>query len=173
MAGMFPTMVSDPDDRNRRFSGEVGPQWPRSLRIGYYLALAAAVLMLVIGFVSLANGVPDRLPDTWMIKGADEDLVERFASNLRIFAWSNIILGLVLSGAASYFSRGSKTARRVAGIVTACAVFVNLAGFFVGVAGWASIAVVVLLVFALFFAFRPDANAFVDTRSSDVWKGVE
>lgn len=173
MAGMFPTMVSDPGDRNRRFSGEVGSEWPRSLRIGYYLILAAAVLMLVIGFVSLANGVPDRLPDTWMIEGANEELYERFAYNLRIFAWGNIILGLVLSGAAAFFSRGSKTARRVAGAATAAAVFINVAGFFIGVAGLASIAVVVVLVFALFFAFRPDANAFVDTRSGEVWRGVE
>ena len=30
-----------------------------------------------------------------------------------------------------------------------------------------------LLVFALFFMFRPAANAFVDKRSGDVWEGVE
>ena len=61
MAGMFPTMVSDPNDRNRRFTGEVGPAWPKPLKIGYYLCLIAAVLMFVIAFLTLANGVPDRL----------------------------------------------------------------------------------------------------------------
>ena len=33
--------------------------------------------------------------------------------------------------------------------------------------------VVGVLVFALFFMFRPAANAFVDKRSGDVWEGVE
>ena len=50
--------------------------------------------------------------------------------------------------------------------------FLNVAGFFIGVAGWASIVVVVLLVAALFGMFRPAANVFVDTRSGDLWRGV-
>lgn len=173
MAGMFPTMVSDPNDNNRRYTGEVGPDWPRPLKTGYYLSLAAAVLMLVIAFVTMANGVPDRLPDAWMIEGADQELFDRFASNLRIFTWSNIAVALGLASAAAYLPRGSKTARRFAALFIAGGVFINAAGFFVGVAGWASLAVVVLLVFALFFLFRPAANAFVDKRSGDVWKGVE
>lgn len=173
MAGMFPTMVSDPNDNNRRYTGEVGPDWPRPLKTGYYLSLAAAVLMLVIAFVTMANGVPDRLPDAWMIEGADQELFDRFASNLRIFTWSNIVVALGLAAAAAYLPRGSKTARRFAALFIACGVFVNAAGFFVGVAGWASLVVVVLLVFTLFFLFRPAANAFVDKRSGDVWEGVE
>ena len=52
------------------------------------------------------------------------------------------------------------------------AVFLQLSGFLVGVAGWASVVVVVVLVFALFFMFRPAANAFVDKRSGSVWEGV-
>ncbi|WP_051106245.1 MULTISPECIES: DUF7144 family membrane protein [Corynebacterium] len=170
---MFPTMVSDPNDRNRRFTGEVGQAWPKPLKIGYYLILAAAVLMLVIGFVSLANGVPDRLPDTWMIEGADEELYDRFAFNLRIFAWGSIILGSLITSCCAYLPKGSKVARRwLAGFI-GLAVFLQLASFFVGVAGLASVVVVVVLVFALFFVFRPAANAFVDKRSGDVWEGVE
>ncbi len=173
MANMFPTMVSDPGDRNRRFTGTVGETWPRTLRLGYYLCLIAAVLMLVIGFLSLANGVPERLPDAWMIEGADAELVDRFVFNLRIFAWGNIIFAIALTSAAAYFRKGSKTARRWAGVCIGATIFLNLAGFFVGVAGWASFVVVILLVFALFFMFRPDANAFVDEKSGDPWRGVE
>ena len=95
MAGMFPTMVSDPNDRNRRFTGGVGPDWPKPLKIGYYLCLTAAVLMFVIAFLTMANGVPDRLPDTWMIEGADEELIDRFARNLRVYTWGSIILSLI------------------------------------------------------------------------------
>ena len=64
-------------------------------------------------------------------------------------------------------------ARRVAGATIGLTVFLNLAGFVVGVAGWASFVVVIVLVIALFFMFRPAANAFVDERSGDPWRGVE
>lgn len=166
-------MVSDPDDRNRRYAGEVGAQWPRPLRTGYYLCLIAAVLMLVIAFLTMVNGVPDRLPDSWMIEGADEELIDTFARNLRVYTWGSIILGFLITSCCAYLPKGSKVARRwLAGFI-GLAVFLQLASFFVGVAGWASLAVVVISVFALFFMFRPAANAYVDKRSGDVWEGVE
>lgn len=166
-------MVSDPDDKNRRYTGEVGAQWPRPLQIGYYLCLIAAVLMFVIAFLTMVNGVPDRLPDSWMIEGADEELIDTFARNLRVYTWGSIILGSLITSCCAYLSKGSKVARRwLAGFI-GLAVFLQLASFFVGVAGWASLAVVVILVFALFFMFRPAANAYVDKRSGDVWEGVE
>lgn len=166
-------MVSDPDDRNRRYTGEVGSQWPRPLQIGYYLCLIAAVLMFVIAFLTMVNGVPDRLPDSWMIEGADEELIDTFARNLRVYTWGSIILGSLITSCCAYLSKGSKVARRwLAGFI-GLAVFLQLASFFVGVAGWASLAEVVILVFALFFMFRPAANAYVDKRSGDVWEGVE
>ena len=173
MAGMFPTMVSDPNDRNRRFTGEVGQAWPKPLKIGYYLCLIAAVLMFVIAFLTMAKGVPDRLPDLWMIEGADEELYDTFARNQRVFTWDSIILGALITSCCAYLPKGSKVARRwLAGFI-GLAVFLQLASFFVGVAGLASVVVVVVLVFALFFVFRPAANAFVDKRSGDVWEGVE
>lgn len=166
-------MVSDPNDKNRRYTGEVGSQWPRPLQIGYYLCLIAAVLMFVIAFSTMVNGVPDRLPDSWMIEGADEELIDTFARNLRVYTWGSIILGSLITSCCAYLSKGSKVARRwLAGFI-GLAVFLQLASFFVGVAGWASLAVVVILVFALFFMFRPAANAYVDKRSGDVWEGVE
>lgn len=172
MAGMFPTMVADPNDKNRRYSGEATKHWPRPLRTAYYLVVVSAVLMIVIGLMTLTKGVPDRLPDTWMIEGADEALIDRFRFNLRVFAWGNIALAVLLAISAAYFPKGSKTARRVAAAGVAAAVFLNAVGLFIGVAGWASIAVVVLLIVALFVMFRPAANRFVDTRSGDLWRGV-
>lgn len=164
MAGMFPTMVSDPGDRNRRFTGEVGERWPGTLRTSYYLCLVSAVLMLVIGFAQLAKGAP---------ADYDPDSGSKFMLNLHVLAWGNIIFGIGLTCAAAYFPKGSKTARRVAAAFIGLTIFVNLAGFVVNVSGWASFAVVIVLVFALFFAFRPDANAYVDKMSGDVWQGVE
>lgn len=164
MARMFPTLVSDPNDRNRRFTGEVGETWPDALRRGYVLCLISAVLMLVIGFALIAAGTPERI---------DDAVRDPFSRNLRLVAWGNIVLALVLASAAAYFPKGSKTARRVAGATIGLTVFLNLAGFVVGVAGWASFVVVIVLVIALFFMFRPAANAFVDERSGDPWRGVE
>ena len=164
MAGMFPTMVSDPNDRNRRFTGEVGPAWPKPLKIGYYLCLTAAVLMFVIAFLSMVADSP---------KDLDADVEGIFERNLRVYTWGSIILGALITSCCAYLPKGSKVARRwLAGFI-GLAVFLQLASFFVGVAGWAAFVVVGVLVFALFFMFRPAANAFVDKRSGDVWEGVE
>ena len=164
MAGMFPTMVSDPNDRNRRFTGEVGPVWPKPLKIGYYLCLIAAVLMFVIAFLSMVADSP---------KDLDADVEGIFERNLRVYTWGSIILGSLITSCCAYLPKGSKVARRwLAGFI-GLAVFLQLASFFVGVAGWAAFVVVGVLVFALFFVFRPAANAFVDKRSGDVWEGVE
>ena len=161
---MFPTMVSDPNDKNRRYTGEVGSQWPRPLKAGYVLALAVAVLLLVIAFLSLKAGTP---------QGIEPDVRDAFARNLRVYAWGNIILGACIASACAYLEKGSKAARRWASVFIGLAVFLQLSGFLVGVAGWAALVVVGLLVFALFFMFRPAANAYVDKRSGDVWEGVE
>ena len=164
MAGMFPTMVSDPNDRNRRFTGEVGQAWPKPLKIGYYLCLLAALLMFVIAFLTMVADSP---------KDLDADVEGIFERNLRIYTWGSIILGSLITSCCAYLPKGSKVARRwLAGFI-GLAVFLQLASFFVGVAGWAAFLVVGVLVFALFFVFRPAANAFVDKRSGDVWEGVE
>ncbi|MDK8879318.1 hypothetical protein [Corynebacterium sp. MSK008] len=164
MAGMFPTMVSDPNDRNRRFTGEVGPVWPKPLKIGYYLCLIAATLMFVIAFLTMVADSP---------KDLDADVEGIFERNLRIYTWGSIILGSLITSCCAYLPKGSKVARSwLAGFI-GLAVFLQLASFFVGVAGWAAFLVVGVLVFALFFVFRPAANAFVDKRSGDVWEGVE
>lgn len=164
MAGMFPTMVSDPNDRNRRFTGEVGQVWPKPLKVGYYLCLIAAVLMFVIAFLTMVADSP---------KDLDADVEGIFERNLRIYTWGSIILGSLITSCCAYLPKGSKVARRwLAGFI-GLAVFLQLASFFVGVAGWAAFLVVGVLVFALFFVFRPAANAFVDKRSGDVWEGVE
>jgi len=161
---MFPTMVSDPNDRNRRFTGEVGQVWPKPLKVGYYLCLIAAVLMFVIAFLTMVADSP---------KDLDADVEGIFERNLRIYTWGSIILGSLITSCCAYLPKGSKVARRwLAGFI-GLAVFLQLASFFVGVAGWAAFLVVGVLVFALFFVFRPAANAFVDKRSGDVWEGVE
>lgn len=164
MAGMFPTFVADPNDRNRRFHEKVGPTWPASLRAAYYVALAGAVLLLLTGMLMLTSGAP---------KDADAQFAQAFTTNMRIVAGLDILLGLAIAGCAAFFERGAKRARRVFAAAVAVAAFVNMAGFFIGVAGWAAFAVTLILVAALFLAFRPAANAYVDERSGDLWRSVE
>ena len=89
MAGMFPTFVADPNDRNRRFHGKVGPTWPASLRAAYYVALAGAVLLLLTGMLMLASGAP---------KDANAEFAQAFTTNMRIVAGLDILLGLTIAG---------------------------------------------------------------------------
>ena len=163
MAGMFPTMVADPNDRNRRFSGEVGDTWPSPLRTAYWFFVAAAVMMLVTGVMLLTTKFP---PDL------DPDLLKTVKLNTRLVAVGNIILALCLTACAAYFEKGSKRARRWASGFIFLTIFLNFAGFFVGVVGLVSIVIVGLLAFGAFFMFRPAANAFMDHKSGDLWKGV-
>lgn len=157
MAGMFPTMVSDQNDPNRRHTGPVGDTWPRNLQIAFYLICAAAVLMLVTAMFLISNGWPGdpnnvELRDTYML-------------NMRITAYGNIILAVALVSAASYFRFGSRKARRWAAVFIAVTAFLNVVAFILQLTAWASMITVILLAFAAFFAFRPDANAFVEQQS--------
>ena len=171
MAGMFPTMVSDPNDpnRNHRFtaSGEEG--CPRNLRVAFYLICAAGVLMLLTAFTLLANGYPGDavIHEVSKLLGdvADEPFRQRYMTNMRVTAWGSIILTVWLVSAAAYFPKGSRKARRWAGAGVALACFLHLASFVVQVTAWVSMVVVVLLVVAMLLAFRPDSNAFVDEKS--------
>lgn len=168
MAGMFPTMVADPNDRNRRHTDAATETWPTPLKVAYWLVVAAAVLMLVtavdlFGTVFLGTYLP---PDL------DTDVTRSLLLNTRIVAVGNIVLALGLAACAAFFERGSKRARRVASVLVMLTAFVNLAGFFVHAVGFVAFAIVVLLAFAGFFMFRPAANAFVDHRSGDLWQGL-
>lgn len=163
MAGMFPTMVSDPNDPNRRYNAPGGHQWPGALRTAFRLLVVAAVLMLLAGMMLLAEGFPD---------GADEAFREAFMRNMRVAAWSNIVLSLALGGAAAYLERGSKVARRWAAVFAAAAIFVNVAAFALKVTSWVSFVIVLLLAVALWTMFRPAVNAYVDGKHSP-WEGLE
>ena len=158
MAGMFPTMLSHPDDANRRSSaGQAGDEWPRPLQIGFYLICAASVLMLLSAMTLLSQGLPD---------GIDESLRGYFMTNMRVAAFGNIILAVLLVSAASFFRQGSRSARRWASVFIGLALFLNLAAFLTKVLSlWAAMSIVIVLAFGLFFTFRPDSNAFVDKMS--------
>lgn len=157
MAGMFPSMISHPDDANRRSTGQAGDDWPRALQIGFYLLCAAAVLMLLTSMLLLSQGFP---------AGTDESLRGYFMTNMRITAFGNIILGVLLVSAAAFFRQGSRSARRWAGAFIGLSLFLNLAAFLTKILSpWAAMLIVILLAFGLFFTFRPDSNAYVDKMS--------
>ncbi|OFT83235.1 hypothetical protein HMPREF3101_06510 [Corynebacterium sp. HMSC29G08] len=171
MAGMFPTMVADPNDRNRRHTDAAGETWPTPLKVAYWLVVAAAVLMLVTA-VDLFATVFLGFLGTYLPPDLDTDVTKSLLLNTRIVAVGNIVLALGLAACAAFFERGSKRARRFASVLVMLAVFINLAGFFVHAVGFAAFVIVILLAFAGFFMFRPAANAFVDHRSGDLWEGL-
>ncbi|QPK84215.1 hypothetical protein G7Y29_01250 [Corynebacterium qintianiae] len=150
---MFPTVVGDSDDPNRRYTAHTGDTWPPALRTSYWLVMGAALLMLVTGMMLLSAGFPE---------GADEQFRGPFMRNMRVTAFGNLVLALCLAVAASQFPNGTKGARPWASAFIAGAVFVNIVAFIIQVASWASFAIVVLLTFALFFMFRPASNQFVE-----------
>lgn len=171
MAGMFPTMVTDPNDPNRhhRRTTTAGQGCPRNLRVAFYLICAAGVLMLLTAFTLLADGYPGDavIHDVSKLLGdvADEAFRNRYMTNMRVTAWGSIILTAWLVSAAAYLPKGSRAARRWAGAGVALTCFLHLAAFVVQLTGWVSMVVVVLLVVAMLLAFRPDSNTYVDEMS--------
>ncbi|SDS55608.1 hypothetical protein [Corynebacterium timonense] len=157
MAGMFPTMVSDPNDPNRRYNQPAGTEKPKALTRAFRLFVVACVLMLLTGMMLLAGGFPE---------GADEAFREPFMRNMRFTAWGNIILALALGATAAYVDRGSAPARRFAAGFSAAAIFLNIAAFALRVSAWASFIIVVLLAVAVWMMFRPPANAWVRATTS-------
>lgn len=157
MSSMFPTMVSDPNDPNRRYRGTVGDTWPFNLKLAFVLICAAAVLMLVTSMFLISQGFP--------AERIDESYRSSYMTNMRTASIGNIVLALVLVSAASYFRQGSRLARRVAAGAVALACFLNVVAFILKVTSWASMVIVALLAFAMLFAFRQDANAFMDKKS--------
>ncbi|AWB83290.1 hypothetical protein [Corynebacterium liangguodongii] len=151
---MFPTMVAGEGDPNRR-PGTAGADQgaPGELRAAYWLAVVAAVLMLVTGMVLLSVGFPE---------GAAEEARAAFMRNMRVAAFGNIALAIGLAVSAPLVSARVRGARAWASVCIAGAIFLNVAAFFMRVTSWASFAVVIVLTLSLFFMFRPAVNAYHD-----------
>ena len=151
---MFPTMVGDSNDPNRRYTARgTGEGWPTALRTSFWLIMVAALLMLLNGMMLLATGFPD---------GADEQFREAFMLNMRVTAFGNMLLAIPLVVIATELPRATKQVRIWAAALIAAAIFLNVVAFMIKVASWASFSIVLLLTFAVFFLFRPAANQFVE-----------
>lgn len=157
MTSYYKSYMPDPNDPNRRRRKETLPEdgtWPRSLRWGYVLVVVACVAMLVHGALMLSLGyVGD--------PAATPERQQWFMTNMRIVAWWNIGAGLTMSLFAAQLRTGSRMSRRVLTVLIALTMFINMAGFIILVSGLASVAITVLLAFALLFMYRPVANEFI------------
>ena len=147
----------DPNDLNRRHDVTLPADgdWPTSLKIGHRLSLAAAVLLLLTGFIMLSGYQGD--------PNADLDYIDALMSNQRFTGAVNIIAGILIALLAAQLRGGGKISRRWLAGVIALTIFVNVAAFAIQTAGVASIAAVVLLAVAALFLFRPAANLYIRT----------
>lgn len=162
---MFPGMTPSPDDPNRgprrTHADSDGPGGvPGSLRWGYYVSVAAAILMVVTGLVSLAqNHAGD--------PGASQELIDAFHRNARFIGVVNIIGGLTVAALAAQLQAGGRISRRWLAGVFALAIFFNIAAFAIQVGGLAMVLICVLLGVAAVLIFRPDANRYMQRMASD------
>ncbi|GAB3708424.1 hypothetical protein [Corynebacterium nasicanis] len=163
MPSMFPGMHVHPDDPNRgprRTSPGADPDvWPASLKWGYYITVAAAVLMVVTGMVGLAQGFRGD-------PGAAPELIEAYHRNIRFIGVYNIIAGLVIAAVAAQLKSGGRISRRVLAGVFALSIFFNIAAFAIQVGGLAMVAICVLLGVAAVLVFRPASNDYMRRKSS-------
>lgn len=155
---MFPGMYASPDDPNRgprrNTAGDDDGTWPNSLRWGYYLSVAAAVLMVFTGLMVLTR---DHAGDP----GASAEVIEAFRRNVRFIGAFDVIAGLVIAALAAQLKAGGRISRRVLAAVVAVAVFFNVAAFAIQVGGFAMLLIVLLLAAAAVMIFRPDANRYM------------
>lgn len=158
MPSMFPGMYRSPDDPNRRLRGgdasdPADGSWPSVLRWGYWVCVAAAILMIFSGLVMVAMPDGDRV-------GAAPEVIEAFHRNVRFVAIFNIVAGVLVAALAAQLKSGGLISRRVLIVVIALAVFCNVAAFAIQVGGLAMILIVILLAVAAFLVFRPAANRY-------------
>ena len=160
---MFPGMVPSPDDPNRgprRTSSAAGSgTWPGALKWGYYVSVAAAILMVVTGLVGLAH-------DHGADPGVSAEVVDAFHRNVRFIGVYNIIAGLTVAALAAQLRSGGRISRRILVGVFALSIFFNIAAFAIQVSGLAAVVICVLLGVAAVMIFRPGANAYIARMSS-------
>ncbi|AJE32150.1 hypothetical protein B842_01470 [Corynebacterium humireducens NBRC 106098 = DSM 45392] len=163
MPSMFPGMVPSPDDPNRgprrTPSGADPGTWPGSLKWGYYVSVAAAMLMVVTGMIGLAQ-------DHGATPDVSAEVIAAFHRNVRFIGVYNIIAGLTVAALAAQLRSGGRISRRILVGVFALSIFFNIAAFAIQVSGLAAVVICVLLGVAAVMIFRPDANAYIARMSS-------
>lgn len=130
---------------------------PRPMQWGFLLAVLAAVVMLVSGFVLLTSLASSRVE-------LPAEVVGTYVMNLRIVAWSNIVVGLALAALSPQLMRGEYRGWWAGFLVVA--IVVNALGLFTRVTGLAAVLIIALLAFAAVFAYRPACNRFVRARAA-------
>lgn len=133
-------------------TGEPVAATPRPMRWGFFLAVTAAVVMLVTGFVLLGAVGTARTE-------VPAEVVGTYVMNQRIVAWGNIAAGLAVAALSPQLLHG-RLRGWWAGF-TVAAIVINALGLFVRVAGPASLVIIALLAFAAVLVYRPVCNRFI------------
>lgn len=155
-----PNRFGDDPNRRRRQKPAAEGERPVAAQWSYYCAVAAAVLMLAVSFMMLSQG--------WMSTTyISPEAVATLELNHTIVAWGNIIGAIGLGLSAPFLIKGSQVGRRLLAGFFTLAIFLNLAGLIVMVAGLVpALLIITVSAFGLVFAFRPSVNHYVRERSA-------
>lgn len=125
------------------------PEKPRALRIAYYIAVVAAVGLILAGLVLFSA------------KNLDPQLPESVARNFRFMAVANIIGGLLVAALAGQFNTAGKIGRRVYLGVVVFYVVINLIAVMFKVGGVGLMIVALLLVASAMCYFQPSVSSYI------------
>lgn len=128
--------------------------WPMSMRIGYWLSVVGAILMLVTALIVLG----DRSQPG---PNVTQEQIDFVTSNTRFYGIGNAVLAVAIGLLAPQLKNGGKFSRRWLAGVIGLACFLNVAGILAQVVGPAAMVIVFVLAFAALHTFKPESNAFV------------
>lgn len=131
--------------------------WPAQLRIAYWVFVVAAVIMLTAGIVGIGAS-------TKVVTGIGPEARDFITFNVRFAAISNIVGAVVIAACAAQLAGGSTWARRAIVLVSAYAMFVNVAALIVGVGELLLLFIPMVLMVGIYFLFHPNSNAFIKAR---------
>ncbi|MGJ4049890.1 hypothetical protein ACN4DP_02805 [Corynebacterium macclintockiae] len=158
MPAMFPSMVPNSDDPNRRVAyWQPGDPTPRMVIASFAMLVFGGAIMVLVGVLSLTASW-DREPTS-----AEEAEHMRFMiNNVRILGGINVVVGALLVFFAPGVRDGYRGKRRLVLWLGAIGILFMLAGWVFGFTGPGQALIALWVAVALLMAYRPAVNQFFD-----------
>ncbi|MBV7282503.1 hypothetical protein [Corynebacterium sp. TAE3-ERU30] len=135
------------------------PVAPTSIRVGFFLLLAGAALMILAGLVVTTAGYQGD-------PAAPLEFQDSVVRNQRIVGFFNMVLGLVIAGLAAQLHSGSIRSRRILLLVLAIVIVLDVMAFVFRFVGLSFGLIPMVLALGGLAIFRPTANDYVAACSA-------